>query len=256
MPINELSLQNMKITNHTHKKALKHNRRSIRLKGYDYSQTGAYFITICVHDKKCLLGVTEEDNSVTLSPIGKFVYHCLNQIPDRFDSVELDEFVIMPNHIHAIIIINNDNEGAMERRNSTVGARFIALHKYKPDDPSYRKPGIEKPGFDESNHYIKNNPMLSNPATLGKIMRFFKAQTTHMIRNVGNYSYFQWQRNYYDHIARNENELNRIREYIIYNPMKWQYDRENPDHITCNNNDNINQIEEIIYGKKILSNQA
>ncbi len=59
-----------------------------------------------------------------------------------------------------------------------------------------------------------------------------------------------WQRNYYDHIVRNENELNRIREYIIFNSMKWQYDRENPDHITGNKDDNLNQIEEIIYGKQ------
>ena len=97
--------------------------------------------------------------------------------------------------------------------------------------------------------------MLSNPATLGKIIRFFKAQATHMIRNVGNYTNFQWQRNYYDHIVRNENELNRIREYITYNPMKWQYDIENPDHSTGNKDDNVDQIEEIIYGKKTIQNK-
>ncbi len=231
-----------------------HSRRSIRLKEYDYSLTGAYFITICVHDKKCLLG-SINDNGVVLSQIGEFVNQCLNQIPDRFDSAELDEFIIMPNHIHAIIIINNDNVDIMDGCTATVGsqsitpinieARFIEPNKRAADKPLHLKPR-----FDKSNHYIKNNPMLSNPATLGKIVRFFKAQATHMIRNVGNYSYFQWQRNYYDHIARNENELNRIREYIINNPMKWQYDRENPDHVTGNNDDNINQIEEIIYGNK------
>ncbi len=180
-----------------------------------------------------------------LSQSGEFVNQCLKQIPDRFDSAELDGIIIMPNHIHAIIMINNDNVGAMEDRNTTVAARFIAPNKYKTD-----KPLNHKSGFDKSNHYIKNNPMLSKPATLGKIMRFFKAQTTHMIRNVGNHSYFQWQRNYYDHIVRNENELNRIREYIIFNPMKWQYDRENPDHVPCSNDENLNQIEKVIYGNK------
>ncbi len=231
------------------------NRHSIRLKEYDYSLTGSYFVTICIQDRKSLLG-NINNNDVTLSKIGEFVYQCLKQIPDRYDSAELDEFIIMPNHIHAIIMINNDNDGTMEDRNttvdtmegrtSTVAARFIAANKYKAD-----KPLNHKPGFDKSNRYIiKNNPMLSNPATLGKIIRFFKAQSTRMIRTVGNYSSFQWQRNYYDHIVRNENELNRIREYIIYNPVKWQHDRENLDHIPCNNDDNLNQIEEIIYGRK------
>ncbi len=126
-----------------------------------------------------------------------------------------------------------------------MAARFIASNKRETDKTLHHKPG-----FDKSNHYIKNNPMLSNPATLGKIMRSFKAQSTHMIRNAANYSDFQWQRNYYDHIVRNEEELNRIREYIIYNPMKWQYDRENPDYITSNNDDNLNQVEKNIYGNK------
>lgn len=80
------------------------DRRSIRLKGYDYSQTGAYFVTVYVQDKRCLLGNIDK-NGVALSRIGEFVYQCLNQMPDRFDFVELDEFVIMPNHIHALIII-------------------------------------------------------------------------------------------------------------------------------------------------------
>jgi REP element-mobilizing transposase RayT len=234
------------------------NRRSLRLKEYDYSLTGAYFVTICVHKKESLLGSTN-DNSVVLSPIGELTNQCLQQIPDRFDSVELDEYIIMPNHIHTTIIINNDNADTMDAVDNgttnvgtqlntptNVGARFIAPNKRGTDKTLHHKPG-----FDKSNHYIKNNPMLSDHVTLGKIMRSFKAQSTHMIRNVANYSYFQWQRNYYDHIIRNENELNRIREYIIYNPMKWQYDRENPDHITCNNNDvNLNQIEKIIYTNK------
>ena len=133
------------------------NRPSIRLKEYDYSLTGAYFVTICVQERKCLLGVIE-NNSVALSQIGKFVYLGLEQISDSFESVELDEFIIMPNHIHAIIMVNNDDVETMEDRNKTVAARFIAPN-------------------------IKNNSMQTKPATLGKIIRFFKAQTTHTIRN-------------------------------------------------------------------------
>lgn len=92
----------MNITNHTKKQRLKHNCRSIRLKGYDYSLTGAYFVTVCVHNKKCLLGSI--NNGVALSPIGKFVNQCIKQIPGRFDSAELDEFIYnakpYPRHNH------------------------------------------------------------------------------------------------------------------------------------------------------------
>ncbi|TWU30933.1 Transposase IS200 like protein [Candidatus Brocadiaceae bacterium S225] len=205
---------------------LKHGRRSIRLKGYDYSQAGAYFVTVCVQGRRCLLG-NVDDNGVVLSTIGAFVYQCLGQIPDRFETVELDEFVIMPNHVHAILIFD-------------VGARFIVPYKR---------------GFDKSNPYIRNNPMLLNSDTLGKVMRSFKAKATHMIRNVGNCSYFQWQRNYYEHIVRNEDSLNRIREYIIHNPMRRQFDRENPDYIHDNGgNYKMDQIEEMIYGKQHVGN--
>ncbi len=200
------------------------NRPSIRLKEYDYSLTGAYFVTICVQERKSLLGAIE-DNSVALSQIGKFVYLGLEQISDSFESVELDEFIIMPNHIHAIIMINNDDVETMEDRSKTVATEFIASN-------------------------IKDNPMQTKPATLGKIIRFFKVQTTHTIRNECNFSNFQWQANYYDHIVRNENELNRIREYIMNNPVKWPHDLENPDHIPCNNDENLKQIEGILHGKK------
>lgn len=77
-------------------------------KNMDYSQAGAYFVTVCVQDKRCFLG-NVVDNGVALSSVGECVYQSLNQIPERFESVGLDEFVIMPNHVHAIIIINDDN---------------------------------------------------------------------------------------------------------------------------------------------------
>jgi putative transposase len=190
---------------------MKHKRSSIRLKGYDYSQTGAYFVTVCVQDKRCLLGNVEDDG-VVLSPVGKFVYQCLNQIPDHFDSAELDEVVIMPNHIHVIFIINNDNVGAIHE---------LPLQKQR------RKMLIPKiVGWFKMNSAKRANLILQKTG-----QRF-------------------WQRNYYEHIIRKDGELNRIREYILHNPIQWKYDRENPDHIPCQTaNDNWNQIEEIIYGK-------
>jgi len=200
----------------------KYHRRSIRLKDYDYSQAGAYFVTICVKEKKPGFGNIQK-GKMMLSPFGKIAYRCWKQIPSYFDLVKLDTFLIMPNHFHCILFLN-------------VGARFIVPYN--------------KEGFDKSNPYIRNNPMVSNPTTLGKIIRFFKAKTTHQVRNIANFKYFQWQRNYYEHVVRNENELNLIRQYILYNPLQWQYDRENPEHIQDKSYENQwGDFEEILYGK-------
>jgi putative transposase len=163
----------------------KHHRRSIRLKEYDYSTPGAYFVTICVNDNRCLFGKVKS-GKVVLSRVGKFVYQCWREIPYHFDSVKLVIFAIMPNHFHSILFLD-------------VGARFI----------------VPKMGFDKSNPYIKNNPMVLTQPTLGKIIISFKAKTTHQIRKYTKFNNFQWQRNYYEHIIRNEEKLNLIREYIL-----------------------------------------
>jgi Transposase and inactivated derivatives len=201
----------MKTVNHREYKKLERSRRSIRLKGYDYSQAGAYFVTVCVQDRRCLLG-NVDDNGVVLSPVGGFVYQCLGQIPDRFETVELDEFVIMPNHVHVLIIIH-DHVGVIHE---------LPLHKRR------------------------RNMLLS------KIIGRFKMNSAKMANlKLQNSGQRFWQRNYYEHIVRNENCLNRIREYIINNPMRWQYDRENPYGIHDNDGNNkMDQIEEMIYGKQ------
>lgn len=194
------------------KEAIKHNRKSIRLKGYDYSQTGTYFVTVCVQGRRCLLS-NINDNDILLSSIGKFAYQCLNQIPDRYDSAELDEFIIMPNHVHVIIIINNDDVGVIHE---------LPLRKQR-----------RKMLLPQIIGWFKMNSAKRANAILKKSGQRF------------------WQRNYYEHIVRNERELNQIREYIIYNPMRWQYDRENPDRAHDNtDNTDFHQIEEIIYGKQ------
>ena len=191
-------------------------RHSIRLKGYDYSQAGAYFITICVKDRKCLLGEVI-NGEIILSDIGKIIEECWNKIPTHFNSVNLDAFVVMPNHLHGIVLITDNRRGVQ------LNAPTI-MNFYKLISP-------------------KQN-------TLSVIIRTFKAVvTTHSRKN--NYPSFQWQRNYYEHIIRSEDELNSIREYILNNPLHWQFDRENarripPDKAHC---DRWGQIEEEIYGK-------
>jgi len=166
-----------------------HNRRRIRLPGYDYSQPGAYFVTICTFPRKNLFAVVNDDGMV-VNGGGKTVRETWEELPLRFLGLELDAFIVMPNHVHGIII---------------VGAQFIA----------------------------PTGGAINHAPTLGKIIRTFKASATYRIRQKYN-PHFAWQRNYYEHIVRDEDSLNRIREYIVTNPQRWHLDRENPQ---AQNND-------------------
>ncbi len=172
-----------------------HHRKSIRLKEYDYSQSGMYFVTICTHKKELYF---EE------YPILKSIVEIeWTDIPNRFSNIELDEFIIMPNHLHGIIVINE-----LEKRADA------ALEK---------RAGVTL----EKRAGVKPAP------TLGEIMGSFKSLCAHKwlkyikennIQAVGKF----WQRNYYERIIRNEKELYKIREYIINNPLNWNHDEENP----------------------------
>ena len=169
-----------------------HNRKSIRLKEYDYSQPVEYFITICTHDKKCVFGEVIEEQ-IRLSLIGEIVKNYWEKLPKHFPKVKLDEYVIMPNHIHGIIII-------------TEGRDLINQIPTK-----------------------SNFPLMKNPKmTLGKIIRHYKAHSAKYIHDSG-YVDFQWQPLFYDRIVRNDKELDNIRDYIINNPLKWFLDEENPN---------------------------
>ena len=196
----------------------KHHRRSIRLKGYDYSLAGTYFVTICVKERKCVFGDVQNSN-VVLSPIGEIVYQCWNEIPNNFNSVKLYVFIVMPNHLHGIVVMTNDCSRGVQ---------------------------LNAPTRNASNFYGLISP---KQKTLSVIIRTFKAAVTTLCRK-NNYHFFELQRNYYEHIVRNEDELNRIREYIINNPLQWQFDKENPNRIQDNTYDNQwSHFEEGIYGK-------
>ena len=169
-----------------------HNRKSIRLKGYDYSSPGEYFVTVCTYNHGCLFGNIIDEN-MRLSEIGRIAEQCWKELPAKFINVILDEYIIMPNHIHGIIIINECRD----------------LINQIP---------------------TKNFPLMQNPKiTLGKILRNFKARTSKCIHDSG-YTEFQWQSRFYEHIIRNDKELNNIRDYIINNPIKWSFDIEYPDN--------------------------
>ena len=180
-----------------------HHRRSIRLPGYDYSQPGAYFITICTKNKECLFGGIVA-GEMQLNGAGEIVDESWQQITNHFTGVDIDQYIIMPNHFHSII--------------TTVGAGFP-----RPDfHPGFPRPKCPTTGG--SNTMGGETPPLRK-ATLGQIIGYFKYQSTKQInQHHQTASHPVWQRNYYDHIIRNDTDLNRIREYMQTNPAKWESD--------------------------------
>jgi len=169
----------------------RHRRRSIRLKYYDYSQAGAYFVTICTYNKKCLFGEVI-DGKMVLNQFGKVVEREWLRTTEIRPNMQLDKFIIMPNHMHGIVIIDESNVGATGR-------------SPLPKGPT--------------------------PKSIGAIAAGFKSVATRRINDLRGTPYTPvWQRNYYEHVIRNEDDLSEIREYIVNNPMKWDLDVENPNN--------------------------
>lgn len=182
-----------------------HHRRSIRLRGYDYSRAGAYFITICTYHRECLFGEII-DGKMDLNDAGRVAEQCWNDIPGHFPYVELDAFVVMPNHVHGILIIMDENVGTQNSAMQNIGMK-------------------NEVGVKNISPLQLNQPPHGTSKTIGSIIRGFKIGVTKWMRQ--NTEFYQiWQRNYYEHIIRNENELNRIRTYIVNNPEKWHYHRK------------------------------
>ncbi|MFH0894110.1 MAG: transposase [Bacteroidota bacterium] len=176
-------------------------RKSIRIKGYDYSKPGHYFITICTENRSCLFG-NVHNRQMVLNDMGGMIGKVWNELPEHYPYVALDAFVIMPNHVHGIIVLRPD---------PIVGAGL---------KPARTKPARTKPARTIKRH------------ALPEIVRGLKTFSSRRINEIRNTPGVKlWQRNYYEHIIRNENELYKIRKYIQENPLKWETDKENPKHI-------------------------
>ena len=194
-----------------------HHRRSIRLKGYDYSHTGAYFVTICTQNREYLFGDVL-DGKMALNDAGQMIEKWWNKLSQKYGDVWIDTYVVMPNHFHGIITITTN----------TVGANPCI----RPDETN---PCIRPNTGDHvtRGENITGENTVSPLQGLGKYISWFKRMSTNeYIRGVKQRGWPPfpgklWQRNYYDHIIRNESELERIREYIVNNPLKWESDREN-----------------------------
>ena len=172
-----------------------HQRRSIRLKGYDYSQSGAYYVTICVQHRKCLFG-SIVSSEMQLNGAGEMVVSIWQSLPTRFANLELDEFVVMPNHFHGILLVTGSADVAGERaptgRAANLG-EIVGAFKSLVTVEYIRG--------------VKNRKWLPFVHSL-------------------------LQRGYYEHIIQDNTSLEQIRDYIANNPQQWKLDGENPESST------------------------
>ena len=195
----------------------RHHRRSIRLSGWDYAHPGWYYVTILVKDRECHFGHVVND-TMELSALGLVADACWRQIPLHHVGVGLDEHIVMPNHVHGIVIINEkqhmDVNGRDVQLNVPTG-KIIALNATSTGEYDKRRG--------------TNKPMSPVKGSLSVIIRTFKAAVTTWAHGNG-YGDFAWQGRFHDHIIRNEEELHRIREYIRNNPLDWALDNENSEN--------------------------
>ncbi|MBS9389314.1 MAG: transposase [Dolichospermum sp. WA123] len=224
-----------------------HHRRSIRLKVYDYTQQGAYFVTICTHQRNCLFGEIV-DGEIKLNTNGEIARGSWLSIPRYFKNVELDEFVIMPNHLHGIIIIDSSEVVGEALANQDFSQLFSEVAGEALANQDFSQSFSEVAGEALANQDFSQQQNLSSqcfaptvytgetikingtkPQSLAAITQNYKSVSTRQINRMnkakGNVI---WQRNYYEHIIRNEEALNNIREYIVNNPINWVKDQENP----------------------------
>ncbi|MGB7573415.1 MAG: transposase [Thermodesulfobacteriota bacterium] len=162
-------------------------RKPNRLGDYDYSQDGYYFITICTQNREEWFGKIEKEQK-TLNGYGEVAKDFWVEIPPHFDDVKIDEFTIMPNHMHGILIVEKNRVGNAYMRSLQDRTKML----------------------------------------LSKTVQQFKSSVTRKIHSIQNDFKFQWQKSFYDHIIRNEKSLSHVRQYIVDNPLKWDLDRENP----------------------------
>lgn len=193
------------------------HRRSIRLRGYDYSENGAYFVTICTHNREHLFGVIE-NRGMRLNDAGRMIDRWWRELGNRFPDIELDSFVVMPNHVHGIIVI-------------------------KRDPMRDREQGGDEPPPVQNNIVSVRAPLVGAPsphgalpphgATLGDVIGAFKSLTANeYIRRAKTKEFprFEksiWHRNYFERVIRDNGEWNAFREYIEKNPEMWKEDELN-----------------------------
>ncbi len=225
----------------------KYRIESTRLKDWDYSRNGYYFVTICTQDKKCLFGDVI-DEKVQLSAIGEMVADEWQKTPQIRKNVSLDTWIIMPNHLHGIVVINNDVEtprwGVSQistTQNDRTSNDYVQTPLQGKKETSQRDVSTigtaqNSKTSNDCGKTLEGNASICRDGqgkiksgSLGAIIGQFKAQCKK--RTIAAGHDFSWQTRFYDHIIRNEKSLNKIREYIINNPLKWELDKNNPANL-------------------------
>jgi putative transposase len=209
-------------------------RHSIRLPGYDYSQAGAYFITICTHDRACLFGQIVRAGlapaQMQLNEYGQIAHDQWHQIPERFENIELDQFVVMPNHVHGIIIIN-ESVGA-----GFTPAPFMGTPALDDKTVNTGVGASPTPTLIPSGQPPTGQPPTGQPqglplhgGTVGDIVGAYKSLVANeclkIYKSKNEFMGKLWQRNYYEHIIRDEKSYNQIDAYIVNNPAQWELDQ-------------------------------
>jgi putative transposase len=169
------------------------SRQSLRLKDYDYARAGMYFVTVCTFGRACILGSAGEDAS-NLSEFGHMVQEAWLALPSRYPGIDVDAFVVTPNHVHGIVVLDGLSEGGQAQG----------------PDPTMTLPQVV--------HRFKS-------FTTSQYCDFREAEPFGL--HVGKL----WQRNYYEHVIRDETDLQRVRQHIQDNPLNWRLDAENPDSV-------------------------
>ncbi len=195
----------------------KHHRRSIRLRGYDYSQPGAYFITIVTYQRECLFGEIV-GGEMKLNQYGKIVDHAWHDLPNHYRHVEPGVLCSMPNHVHGVIILIDDSRGG--------SSEFILASSQKWQTRPYKTSEFTE----ASSKYWQTCPYKPYKRhALPEIVRAiksFSAKRINALRNIHGISV--WQRNYYEHIIRNDREMYNISRFVESNPSAWMNHDENP----------------------------
>ena len=178
------------------------HRKPNRLKTFDYAKEGYYFITTCTHNRREWFGIINGGEMI-LNECGVVVKKCWENLPNHYPAIELDSFVIMPNHVHGIIVIKNIGNGLVDPLADSPGGN-----------------GLKPLPTDTQSHKLHGLP---------EFIRGFKTFSSRRIHETLTHGkQFRWQKSYYDHIIRDEISLKKIREYIQSNPLKWDLDTDNP----------------------------
>ena len=196
-----------------------HHRHSLRIPGYDYTREGAYFVTLVTNGRECLFGAVI-DTETRLSDYGRLAAECWTMIPDHFPHVELGVFVIMPNHIHGILILNEPDAADAVAATSSAGDGSATLSPPVGAQHVAPLPNIASLHGAHRPHVVSGS--------LGSIIRSYKSSVTRIVRQkYDDPPQRIWQRNYYEHVIRNAMDHEHITDYILDNPLHWDRDEEN-----------------------------